>query len=117
MSGERRRGMDDVSVAIGELKAEAKTSQRQREELFKQIGDMRDDMLEFRTEMAEHSATVTQLLKAHAEKHDNQDDRLDSLEASRTRLRVVLAGGLGGSGTLGGAIGNWIAKFSQGGTP
>ena len=110
----RSNNHDDIMMTIGELKAEAKASQRQREELFSQVGSIKEDIGEFRTEMKEHTATVTQLLTAHAEKHNKQDERIDSLESSRTRLRVVLAGGLGGSGTLGGAIGNWLAKFGSG---
>ena len=39
---ERRGGMDDISVAIGELRAEAKAAVSQRTELFAQLGDVKE---------------------------------------------------------------------------
>jgi hypothetical protein len=103
MAGERREGMDDISLAIGELRAEAKASNVQRVELFKQVGDIKGDISDIKQMLLAHNTRVTSMLEANAEKLVDVEDDVKTLKAFRFRVLVGLAA-IGGLGGISGAI-------------
>ena len=103
MSDERHYGMDDISLAIGELRSEAKSSNDQRSELFKQVGDLKESVSDIKQMLTTHNTRVMSMLEANTEKLATVEDDVKTLKAFRMRVLIGLAA-IGGLGGIGGAI-------------
>ena len=100
---DQRKGMDDISLAIGELKADARAGTAQRVELFKQVGDIKDDISEIKQILKESNSTVMAMLAKHNDQYIEVDKDIKGLKSFRTKIYVGIAG-VGGLGGLTGAV-------------
>lgn len=103
--------MEKIWERLGELTAQAKASQDQRDELVGLVRDMSKDMSKQTT------LIQTTIVSGHARLENLEDEMIvntksiKSLNKSRNNLKIWIAGGLGGSGTIGGAIGTFFSKY------
>jgi len=101
MAEERRYGMDDISLAIGELRSESKAGNVQRTELFKQVGDIKDDISDVKQLLLTHNTRVTSMLEANTQKIDVVERDVTTLKVFRTNVWLLLAGITGTGGVTG----------------
>ena len=95
--------IDEVSHAIGELKAEAIDSQNQRRALFDKVDDIGDKIAELKTivqtSITAHAAT----LDVHGEKLTRHHEDIRNLKKFRRNIYLGIAT-VGGTGGITGAI-------------
>lgn len=115
MSDDRRHGMDDMALLVGELKGHVERTRSQVSDIYKKLDETSKAMNSLVASVDTNTAKVSGLLEAHDKQQQKHDTRIESLETSRSRLRYTLALVFGGSGSIGGILGNWLSKF--GGVP
>lgn len=91
--------MDPMSVAIGELTAEAKASTSQRKELFKKVDNIEKSVSDLTTTIESFVVGNDLILKAHTEKLDSHGDAINGLRKFK-RNSMILGAGLGGTGGI-----------------
>lgn len=101
--GQDRRGSDELMMTIGELKAEAKSSQRQRAELFSQVGEVREDIAKMNTTVTECTSHIAAMLDKHDVKIKAFDEDITTLKKFKQRMLLGIAG-IAGSGGITGAV-------------
>jgi hypothetical protein len=100
---ERRGGMDEISVAIGELRAEAKAAVSQRTELFAQLGDVKEHIGDMKTMLTESNVKMTTMLENHDTKLDSHTADISALKSFRTKMYLGIAA-ISGTGGIAGAL-------------
>lgn len=103
-------GIDDISVAIGALQADAVASQRQRSDLFKKTGEIKDNIAELKVLMTQHITSTVDALETQGKAIEGLQSGVSGLKKFRQRVYIILAG-VGGSGGISG----WLAGKLIGG--
>ena len=95
--------MDDVSLAIGELRSDMVASQNQRTELFTQVGGIKDDMSEMKSLIMEHTAHIGTMLDRHDVKIKDFDADISGLKKFKRNMLLGIAS-VAGTGGITGAL-------------
>ena len=101
--------IDEVSAAIGELKAEANASRNQRSELFSEVGDIKE-MIGDLTVIVKTSITADEGRLTRVEEDVKSHGKsLAVLTTFKNRMLIGIAA-IGGTGGIVGAITTGIAS-------
>lgn len=110
---------DDVQRALGRLEASDESSQRQREELFKQIGELREDMHTGFTEMRAMMAPLASMpthIKSHCDDLrvlNNYVQRIKGVMWSGRVAWIALIALFGAGWTIYGEVQSRFAKADE----